>query len=299
VITDGGLSSSQSFDVSLSGTGSATAPAVGLAPTSLPFGGQMLTTTSAAIPVKLTNTGMGPLTIISIAASGDFAATSTGATACPIGPATLPAGGNCTINVTFAPTVVGARAGTLTVTDNAGGSPHTIPLTGTGWDFQVTATSPQTGASPLIFNATMTPLGGFNQSVAFTCTGAPAGSTCTIATPITAADGKTAQPVQVTLTRTSSALPVPAPPVSTPPISIPQIVPLILVLLLLFLLPKTKGLRVRLGLATAVVLLMALAGCSGQKKTIPPITGNLKITGTSSGTAGAVPHSATVQVTLN
>jgi hypothetical protein len=251
------------------------------------------------MPVVLTNTGNGPLTINSIAASGDFAATSTGATACPIGPAAAPAGGTCTINVTFAPTVVGARAGTLTVTDNAGGSPHTIPLTGTGWDFQVTATSPQTGASPLIFNATMTPLGGFNQSVAFTCTGAPAGSTCTIATPITAADGKTAQPVQVTLTRTSSALPVPAPPVSTPPISIPQIVPLILVLLLLFLLPKTKGLRVRLGLATAVVLLMALAGCSGQKKTIPPITGNLKITGTSSGTAGAVPHSATVQVTLN
>jgi hypothetical protein len=299
VVTNGGQASTQVFDVNLSGTGSATAPGIGLSVPNLSFNPQMLTTTSASMPVVLTNTGNGPLTINSIAASGDFAATSTGATACPIGPAAAPAGGTCTINVTFAPTVVGARAGTLTVTDNAGGSPHTIPLTGTGWDFQVTATSPQTGASPLIFNATMTPLGGFNQSVAFTCTGAPAGSTCTIATPITAADGKTAQPVQVTLTRTSSALPVPAPPVSTPPISIPQIVPLILVLLLLFLLPKTKGLRVRLGLATAVVLLMALAGCSGQKKTIPPITGNLKITGTSSGTAGAVPHSATVQVTLN
>jgi hypothetical protein len=299
VITDGGLSSSQSFDVSLSGTGSATAPAVGLTPTSLPFGGQMLTTTSAAIPVKLTNTGLGPLTINSIAASGDFAATSTGATACPIGPATLPAGGNCTINVTFAPTVVGARTGTLTVTDNANGSPQTVPLTGTGWDFQVTATSPQTGASPLIFNATMTPLGGFNQSVAFTCTGAPTGSTCTIATPITAADGKTPQSVQVTLTRTSSALPVPTPPARTPPISMPQIVPLILALLLLFLLPKTKGLRVRLGLATAVVLLMALAGCGGPSKP-KTITGNLTITGTSSGTAGTVSHSAApVAVTLN
>ena len=298
VITDGGLSSSQSFDVSLSGTGSATAPAVGLAPTSLPFGGQMLTTTSAAIPVKLTNTGMGPLTIISIAASGDFAATSTGATACPIGPATLPAGGNCTINVTFAPTVVGARAGTLTVTDNANGSPQTVPLTGTGWDFQVTATSPQSGTSPLIFNATMTPLGGFNQSVGFTCTGAPAGSTCTIATPVTAADGKTAQPVQVTLTRTSSALPVPTPPARTPPILIPQLVPLILALLLLFLLPKAKGLRLRLGLATAVLLLMALAGCGGPSKP-KTITGSLTITGTSTGTAGGVSHSATVAVTLN
>jgi hypothetical protein len=298
VVTNGGQASTQVFNVNLSGTGPA--PGVGLAPTSLPFGGQMLTTTSAAIPVKLTNTGTGPLTISSIAASGDFAATSTGASACPIGPATLAAGLQCTINVTFAPTQVGARTGTLTITDNAGGSPQTIPLTGTGWDFQVTAPPTETGTSPLIFNATMTPLGGFNQSVGFTCTGAPTGSACTIATPITAADGKTPQSVQVTLTRTSSALPVPPPPARTPPISIPQIVSLILALTLLFLLPKAKGLRVRLGLATAVLLLMALAGCGGQKKTITPITGNLTITGTSTGTAGGVSHSAApVAVTLN
>ena len=298
VVTNGGQASTQVFNVNLSGSGSATAPGVGFSVPNLPFTPQMLTTTSASMPVTLTNTGNGSLTISSIAASGDFAATSTGATACPIGPATLLAGGTCTINVTFAPTAVGARAGTLTVTDNAGGSPHTIPLTGTGWDFQVTAPPTETGKSPLIFNATMTPLGGFNQSVGFTCTGAPAGSTCTIATPITAADGKTAQSVQVTLTRTSSALPVPLSPVRTPPISILQIVPLTLALLLLFLLPKTKGLRVRLGLATAVLLLIALAGCGGPS-TPPPITGNLTIKGTSSGTAGTVSHSATVAVTLN
>lgn len=299
VVTNGGQASTQVFNVNLSGSGSATAPGVKFSVPNLPFNPQMLTTTSASMPVTLTNTGNGPLTINSIAASGDFAETSTGATACPITPATLPAGGNCTINVTFAPTVVGARPGTLTVMDNAGGSPHTIPLTGTGWDFQVTAPPTESGKSPLVFNATMTPLGGFDQSVAFTCTGAPTGSTCTIATPITAADGKTPQSVQVTLTRTSSALPVPPPPVRTPPISIPQMVPLTLALLLLFLLLKTKRLRVRLGLATAVVLLMALAGCSGQKQSVPPLSGNLKITGTSSGSAGTVPHSATVQVTLN
>ncbi len=291
VVTNGGQASTQVFIVNLSGTGSATAPGVAFNPTSVPFGGQLLTTTSSAIPVKLTNTGMGPLTINSIAASGDFAETSTGATACPIGPATLPAGGNCTINVTFAPTAVGARTGTLTVTDNAGGSPHTIPLTGTGWDFQVTAPPTESGKSPLTFNATMTPLGGFNQSVTFTCTGAPSGSTCTVATPITAADGKTAQSAQVTLTRTSSSLLPPPLPVRTPPISILQIVPLILALLLLFLFLKAKGLRVRLGLATAVVVLMALAGCSSSK---PPLTGSLTITGTASG----VSHSATVSVTL-
>lgn len=290
VVINGGQASAQVFDVNLSGTGSATGPGIGFDHTSVPFGGQLLTTTSAAIPVILTNTGMGPLTINSIAASGDFAATSTGATACPITPATLAAGGNCTINVTFAPSAVGARTGTLTVTDNAGGSPQTIPLTGTGWDFQVTAPPTESGKSPLTFNATMTPLGGFNQSVTLACTGAPKGSTCTVATPVTATDGTTAQSVQVTLTRTSGALLPPPPPVRTPPISMPQIVSLILVLLLLFLLPKAKGLRVRLGLAAAVVLLLALAGC-GVK---PPLTGNLTITGTASG----VSHSATVAVTL-
>ncbi len=273
-------------------TGTGTGPSIAFSPTSLSFNPQMLTTTSAAMPVKVTNSGTGPLTINSITASGDFAQTSN----CPASPSTLPASGTCTVNVTFAPTAVGARTGTLTFTDNAGGSPQTIPLTGTGWDFQVTAPSTATGKSPVTFNATMTPLGGFNQSVAFTCTGAPAGTTCTVATPITATDGKTAQSVAVTVARTTGGLLLPPPPVHTPPISIWQIVPLILASLLLILLTKAKGLRVRVGLATAVVLLITLAGCSSSR---PPITGTLTITGTSTGSAGSESHSATVAVTVD
>jgi hypothetical protein len=169
-----------------------------------------------------------------------------------------------------------------------------VPLTGTGWDFQVTAPASESGNNPLTFNATMTPLGGFNQSVAFTCT-APAGTACTIATPITATDGMTAQSVQVTVKRSGSGLLIP-PPAGHPPISIRQIVPLILALLLLFFLAKTKGRPVRLGLATVVVLLVVLAGCSSST---PPVSGNLTITGTSSGTAGSESHSATVAVTIH
>ena len=274
-------------------TGTGTVPSIAFNPTSLSFGPQMLTTTSAAMAAKLSNPGPGPLTINSIAASGDFAQTNT----CPTSPTTLPALGTCSINVTFAPTAVGARTGTLTFTDSAGGSPQTIPLTGTGWDFQVTAPSTATGKSPVTFNATMTPLGGFSQSVAFTCTGAPAGTTCTVATPITATDGKTAQSVMVTVTRTTGGLLLPSPPVRTPPISIWQIVPLILASLLLFLLTKTKGVRVRVGLATAVLLLMILAGCGGGGH--PPISGTLTLTGTSTGSAGTESHSATVAITVN
>jgi hypothetical protein len=178
--------------------------------------------------------------------------------------------------------------------DNANGSPHTIPLTGNGWDFQVTAPSSETGKAPVSFNATMTPLGGFNQSVTFTCTGAPTGTTCRILTPVMATDGKSAQSVPVALARNSNGITMP-PTVPMPPISIWQIVPLILALLLLFLLPKAKGLRVRVALGTAVVLLIALAGCSSSP---PQITGTLTITGTSTGSAGSESHSATVAVTL-
>jgi hypothetical protein len=291
-VTDNAVGSPQT--VPLTGTGVA-APSAALMPTSLTFSGQMLTTTSAAQPVTLKNTGTGPLTISTIAASGDFAETSTGANACPINPATLAAGATCTISVTFAPTAVGARSGTLTVTDNASGSPQTVALTGTGWDFQVTAPSTATGKSPLTFNATMTPLGGFNQSVAFTCTGAPTGTTCTIATPVMASDGMTPQSVSVVVTRTTGGLLLPSSPLRTPPILIWQIVPLLLASLLLFLLTRTKGLRVRVGLATAVVLLLVLAGCGGGR---PPISGTLTITGTSTGSAGSESHSATVAITV-
>jgi len=300
-ITNGGQNSTNVLTVNLTGTGSASAPAVGLSTNTLTFNPQMVTTTSAAMPVTLTNTGTGPLAINSIAASGDFAATSTGATACPISPNTLPAtaGSNtCIINVTITPTATGARAGTLTITDNANGSPHTVALNGTGWDFTVTATTPQSGKSPLMFNATLTSLGGFSQSVAFTCTGAPTGATCTVASPVTG-NPNTPQPVQVTITRTGSGLVAPPAPMRLPPMSIWQITLLLMALMLLFLLPRASRLRVRLGMIAAMVLLLTVAGCSGPKPPVQPLSGNVTITGQSTGTAGSVSHSAQVAITVN
>ena len=301
VVTNGGQQSTDMFNVTLTGTGSASAPAVGLSTNMLTFNPQMVTTTSAAMPVTLTNTGTGPLAINSIAASGDFAATSTGATACPISPNTLPAtaGSNtCTINVTFTPTATGARNGNLTITDNANGSPHTVTLNGTGWDFTVTAATPQSGKSPLVFNATLTSLGGFNQTVAFTCTGAPTGATCTVASPVTG-NPNTPQSVQVTITRTGSGLVAPPAPMRLPPMSIWQITLLLMALMLLFLLPRASRLRVRLGMIAAMVLLLTVAGCSGPKPPVQPLSGNVTITGQSTGTAGSVSHSAQVAITVN
>ena len=289
VITNGGISSSQSFDVSLTGTGSAAAPGVGFAPTTLAFGGQLLTTTSAAKMVTLTNTGTAALTINSIATSGDFAQTNT----CGTLPGTLAANDNCTISVTFAPTAVGARTGTLTVTDNAGGSPHTVPLTGTGWDFTLTAPATvtvkkgKTGS----FTVTITPLGGFNQAVTVACAGAVMPVTCTPTSPVTPADGVT--PVTSTVTILAKGMMMPPPRTPSPPMSIRQIVPMLLALSLLFCLFMTRRLRTQLGMVTAMIVLLALAGCSSSK--VKKGTTNLTITASS----GGVSKTATVALTIN
>jgi hypothetical protein len=266
---------------------------VGLAPTSLTFSGQLLTTTSAAQSVTLTNTGAGALTINSIAGSGDFTATSTGTSACPISPGTLAAGANCTISVTFAPTAVGARTGTLTITDNAGGSPQTLNLTGTGWDFSLAATTALTvkdGKSGT-FTVTMTPLGGFNQAVGLACTGAPKHATCTLnPTSVTAADGVTGQTSTATVA-TKGLLP-PPPSVRRPPLSIPQIVPLLVALILVFCLLATRRVRTRLGVVTVILILMLLAGCG-------PSTPKGKYTLTITGTSGTVSKTAQVALTVD
>src|SRR5207245_1491643 len=56
---------------------------------------------------------------------GDFAETNTCGSS-------VAAGANCTISVTFTPTAAGSRTGTVKFTDNAGGSPQSVGLTGTG-----------------------------------------------------------------------------------------------------------------------------------------------------------------------
>ncbi len=124
--TDNAADSPQS--ISLSGTGTVTtAPAVSLSASSLTFANQAVNTTSAAQGVTLTNTGTAALTISSIAASAPFSQTNT----CPTSPSTLAANGNCTISVKFSPTVAGNQSGSVTISDNAAGSPHQIGLTGT------------------------------------------------------------------------------------------------------------------------------------------------------------------------
>ncbi|MGD0922710.1 MAG: choice-of-anchor D domain-containing protein [Terriglobia bacterium] len=102
-------------------------PVVTLSSTSLNFGNQPVGTTSTPRLVNLSNTGNAPMAITSIAASGVFAQTNN----CP---ASLAGASYCTISVTFTPppTVAGGQGGTLTIADDASGSPHVVNLSGTG-----------------------------------------------------------------------------------------------------------------------------------------------------------------------
>lgn len=110
--------------VSLSGT-AVGQPAVTLSSTSLTFANQNVGTTSAAQSITMTNTGAGPLSISSIAASNEFTQTNNCGNS-------LIVNGSCTINVTFTPAGANTRTGTITISDNAQNSPQTISLSGTG-----------------------------------------------------------------------------------------------------------------------------------------------------------------------
>jgi hypothetical protein len=112
--------------VTLSGTSTAAE----FSPTSLTFAAQNVGTTSAAQTITLTDvSGGSAITITSLTItgtdSGDFAQTNTCGTS-------VPAKKSCTISVTFTPVATGARTASISVTDNAGGSPQTVPLSGTG-----------------------------------------------------------------------------------------------------------------------------------------------------------------------
>jgi hypothetical protein len=160
--------------VNLSGTG--IGPVASLSSNTLSFAGQIVGTTSPVEAVTLTNSGNAPLSISSIAATGDYALTHN----C-VSP--LAAEASCTLSVTFTPTVAGGRAGTLIITDNAAGSPRTVGLSGIGQDFSLGTFTTARAVSPGMtarFNLLLMPQGGFNQTVSLACSGAPAGATCSV-----------------------------------------------------------------------------------------------------------------------
>ena len=150
--------------------------------TNVPVG--QTATPPAAITLVNNSVSAGLTPTISI--SGDFSQTNN----CP---SSLPLGSSCTISVTFSPTTTSTRTGSLTVSDNAAGSPHIVALTGmptppgpvdhiaiSPTSASVTAGSGQTYAVEA-YDANGTDLGNVTGSSTFAITpdGSCSAATCT------------------------------------------------------------------------------------------------------------------------
>jgi hypothetical protein len=174
--------------------------------------------------------------------SGDFTQTNT----CG---ASVAVGASCTINVTFTPTAAGPRSGTLTINDNASGSPQTVALAGAGEDFTLTVASGSSNSVTVAagqsatYSLDLTPEDGLSTSVSFACTGAPSEATCSVPSSVTL-NGSSASTVTVTVATTA--------PTTTP--GYRRVVP-----------PSLGGLRPQ-GLLLWLVLLASLAGLAAARR---------------------------------
>ncbi|MBB5338699.1 choice-of-anchor D domain-containing protein [Tunturiibacter gelidoferens] len=142
-------------------------------PSTLNFGSIALGA-SAAQTITLTNTGTAPITNLALTITGDYNIT------VPCTSTTLAPGISCQITVTFAPTALGPRNGTITSTDpNTGLQNLNIPLTGTGVSGGTFTLTVNGGSSATLtipseqaadYNLQLTPQSGYSGTVILNCT---------------------------------------------------------------------------------------------------------------------------------
>ena len=128
-IADNASGSPQSVALTGTGSTSSSAAAVKLSPTSLTFSTQKAGSTSAAKTVTVTNSGTATLTLSSIQLTGSQADDYVLSKTCA---SSLAAGKSCTLSVSFNPVSSGKKVASVSIADNASGSPQTVALTGTG-----------------------------------------------------------------------------------------------------------------------------------------------------------------------
>lgn len=125
-ITDSAGNSPQTVTLSGTATDSAT---LGFSPGNVNFGNQAYGTSSAAVPISLTNTGASAITFSNIAVTGTYSSYYPESSNCPTN---LAAGDGCTVYVSFAPAASGSFSASLVISSNAYGSPQSISLSGNG-----------------------------------------------------------------------------------------------------------------------------------------------------------------------
>jgi uncharacterized repeat protein (TIGR03803 family) len=299
----------------------APAPVVTLSPTSLSFSGQPVGTTSAAQEVTLTNSGNASLTFTAISTTGPFAITPSGTTCSTSNP--VAASASCTVAVTFVPTAGGPASGVLSFTDNASGSPQIISLSATGQDFSLavpTGSSSSATVSPggtATYTVAATGIGGFNQGVSLSCSGAPSLAACQLSqTSVTPSSSGTNVTVTVTTTAPSVSAPrsrrlPPGRPLAPWPGS------LVMFALLLacaaravrsWVQPGASRVRTAfVGLALGILLTLVMAACGGggegggggtSNPGTPPGAYTITLTGSSGSGTSALSRSVKLTLTV-
>jgi uncharacterized repeat protein (TIGR03803 family) len=156
------------------------------------------------------------------------------------------------------------------------------------------------------YSISLTPSGGFNQTVSLSCTGAPTLAACTVSPSSVKLDGTNAKTVAVQVTTTASQAALNPPPIyfPLPAINANQLLLGFLWLLGFVLLAiLIRAFRCRIRLAFAIMILICLAAaCGGGNGShgspgTPPGTYTLTVTATSAAAAN-LSHDAAITLTV-
>lgn len=112
------IASSNPTSLSVSLLGNGIAPVITPSSTSFAFGNVTVGVTSAAQTLTITNTGSANLIFNTVGLTGGNAGDFATVNSCPIGGAGIVAGSQCTINLTFKPTAIGARSTVLVISSS-------------------------------------------------------------------------------------------------------------------------------------------------------------------------------------
>jgi hypothetical protein len=245
--------------------------------------------TSNPMNVTLTNAGTAALHITNAVLGGANASEFT--LADPTCNTVIAASSSCTLVLTFAPLSVGAHAATVTLTDDAPGSPQVVNITGMasaaftpgpapGGSMSASVSAGQTAQYLLQLN----PGAGFSGTVAFACSGAPLRAVCQVPPTVSIANGAPA-PFTVTVSTAGTATLPRAIPEHFSPLARVRVLQLIIFVMFLALVARKskkfdaafRGRRLACTGAVTVMLLCSViyaAGCgstSAVTTTPPPI----------------------------